>query len=741
MSTAPRNTSYHALYRACMKAAAAQGRSLMMRLVARAADSMKRRAAATPDESERKLLADAWRTLMKHEGALCETYPQALLNEFAQTIAGSARKPGAVSFDSLELMGDEQMQESVEQLRNQRAVLAQLETELAELTAFISAVQGLESAQEERNPLRPEVYVRSLRQVTLQSPVPAPVRVCWLHHLGEALGPELARVYGDLCGMLRSQGVVQARFTTIPAPAGSWQGATGSAPPAADRAGTLLNMKELRRLLSGATEDCAADAGDAAEDSADSPDFAATVPAALETLEEMRQVDQVMKRVKERRAGGPRQVGGAALARERWRDEARGTAQALSLEVVNLMVENIAGDQRLLPPVQQAVRDLEPALLRLALGDPRFFSDRKHPARSLLDQMTQRSLAWESVDAPGFGAFIEPLQQAVDALVSTRTLGTEPFDYAVKKLEQAWATQQQRDGQHREKAVRALLQAEQRHLLAEKLSREMRARTEAAKATREIAAFLAGPWSQVMAQARLADASGASDPGGYAGVVSELLWSTQPRLAGANRGRLMKLIPGLVERLRHGLATIDFPGSSTKRFLDELARTHGLAMKAPDSAGRPASLATTMTREELEALLGDDEGPGPWLGPTEAQHSGFMTFPQPLFEATPPAASEAMASPDALAPGLAEGGVQPGAWVEMSIDGRWARYQLAWASPHGTLFMFTGIAGKPCSMTRHLLEKMLKTGMLRMISGQAVVDGALDAVARTALRNSVESRR
>src|SRR5687768_7450186 len=198
MSTAPQNTSYQALYRACMKEAAAQGRTLMQRLVLRAGESMPRRAALAPDEHERKLLTDAVRTLMKHESALCEAYPQALLAEFAQAIAGDTRKVGALSFDSLELMGDEQMQESVELLRLQQSVLLQVDAELAELNALICSVQGLRSVQAERNPLRPEVYVRSLRNVALQSPVPVVVRARWMQHLGEALGPELARAYAEL---------------------------------------------------------------------------------------------------------------------------------------------------------------------------------------------------------------------------------------------------------------------------------------------------------------------------------------------------------------------------------------------------------------------------------------------------------------------------------------------------------------------------------------------------------------
>src|SRR5688500_1358708 len=95
------NLPYQALYRSCMKEAAAQGKVLRERLVRRASLDMPQRAAQAADEAQRKRLLEAARTLMKHEGALCESYPQALLSEFAHAIAGdTARKASALSFDS-----------------------------------------------------------------------------------------------------------------------------------------------------------------------------------------------------------------------------------------------------------------------------------------------------------------------------------------------------------------------------------------------------------------------------------------------------------------------------------------------------------------------------------------------------------------------------------------------------------------------------------------------------------------
>ena len=712
MSAAHHKTPYQALYRTVMKEAAAQGRTLMQRLVRRAAISLPHRASVVVDEYERKLLSDAARTLMKHEGALCEAFPQALLGEFAQALSGDTRKT-ALSFDAIELMGDEQMQESVDLMRLQQVVLAEVERDLTELNALVCAVQGLRSSQAERNPLRPEIYVRSLRTVALQSPVPAAVRNRWMQHLGEALAPELARVYQELCVVLRSQGVVGAGN----------EGAIRVAGEA--RASALLNVKELRRLLSGALEQPAT----GTQDDSTLPGFPMTMPAALEALQDMKQVDQVVQRL---RGSDATHQGPRALAR------------ALGQEVVALMVENIATDARLLQPVQALVRELEPALQRLAYGDPRFFSDRKHPARRLLEEMTQRSLAWHAADAPGFAAFIEPLRQASLALVSTRVEGAEPFAFALESLEQEWGDVQQRDVHHREKAVRALLRAEQRNLLAEKIAKEMRARPDVAGAPREIASFITGPWAQVMAQARLGDALGSADPGGYAALVAGLVWSTQPRVAASNTARLARLAPELLDRLSHGLATIDYPPPATQRLLDHVKAAHQQALQAAVQPGKPHPLSTSMTREELEAMLGPDEdtGPGPWLGPTEAQHSGFMQThqsiaPRSLFQDSQPAPGDTR--PGGLPHVVTDAGLPPGGWVEMLSDGSWARYQVTWASPHGTLFMFANAAGKTHSMTRRLLDKMLQAGTLRMISGRAVVDGALDAVALTALRNSLDA--
>ena len=85
-------------------------------------------------------------------------------------------------------------------------------------------------------------------------------------------------------------------------------------------------------------------------------------------------------------------------------------------------------------------------------------------------------------------------------------------------------------------------------------------------------------------------------------------------------------------------------------------------------------------------------------------------------------------------------GMTVGTWVDLLVSGKWERTQLSWIGPHGTLFLFTSAYGRTQSMTKRLLDKLVAQGSMRVISQQTVLEGALDAVAEAALRNSVDIR-
>ena len=700
---------YQALYRACIKDAAVRGAALMRATLARALQQMPQQAAQLADVVERNLLLEAAAVLREQQQALADAFPQALLAEFTQAIAGD--RASSLSFESLLLLGDEQVQDNAQVVRAAQELQQAVAPQLARLEALLAAAEFAPRGQ--RHPLKPEVYVRSLHRLARQSPVSPSVRRRWLPHLAAAMAPELAASYDALAEALRAQGLgAPAAAGLVPEPA-----------PAPDAA-TQVTIRELRKLLSADLRPLPP--GEVPVAVFGETEFPHTMPDALTALQDMRKVDQVMLQLRQRHAAMPGTAADSLAAfRHALRQQAHTPAQALGLEVVHQMVENLAGDPRLLPPVQQAVRELEPALLRLALSDPRFFSDRAHPARRLLEQVTQRSLAWSSTGAAGFREFVEGLDQAVEALLDNVSTGPESFEIALVALRDAWEEAQPRGRRVREKAVRALMRAEQRNLLAEHIGRQLLERRDAAGAPREVLAFLSGPWAQVMAHSRLSDLTGATDPGGRERVATMVLWSVQPALAGRVAAQHIEL----AHQLEEGLAGIEHSPVESERWLELLAGLRELALSSAAGAAAHAAEAAPPPPK-----------PDPWLAPMEAHDSGFVSGPGVLatWSGTP--------VPEVLPPF----DLQPGAWVDLRGEGNagvaaslanpaYERWQLTWSSPHGMLFMFTHATGATRSMTRNRLQQMLSQGAVRLVSAQAVVDGALDAVAHAAWQHSVLS--
>ncbi len=165
---------------------------------------MLERAAASFDDRARRGLTEAAQLLSRHKDRIAAAYPDALRREFSSPQESDSPKAKALSFESLELMAEDKVDETVELLRAQQEVQSAVEAELTELNALISAAQGDKVVRASANPLRPPSWVRALRDATLQCPVAPAVRQGWMQLLSESLGPELAAIYRQLSQMLRT---------------------------------------------------------------------------------------------------------------------------------------------------------------------------------------------------------------------------------------------------------------------------------------------------------------------------------------------------------------------------------------------------------------------------------------------------------------------------------------------------------------------------------------------------------
>ncbi len=749
---------------------------------------------------QRNLVSDSLRLLNQHEAALVKGYPMALLEIFAEGPSAAKGRSSAddtgMDFGELSLMDESEMQAQVELSKAQQSALHATDAVLAELNTLVSSAQGLRSVQPERNPLRPESYIRALQQVVGETGVSAEVRQLWMQHMRDLLGKLLVDEYKKTAASLREHGIQPVGYAVLGTPAGNagrsggyggpgantgmgtgygggysgygnsmgapmgdygntgygrgmgpstgWSGDSQQSPmsamaPAAEEA--LLTVGILRQMLAGGDPfDPRAYGAMPSQPVALQPAWGGApagamvaggqvmqqgvgyypAGAAAEAIEDMAQLERLVGRL----AAGGSQAASLSAPLTGWRGpgvapvvyaampvDAVNQSPAMAVEVVGRMMENIAQDARLLPPVQKAVKSLEPALKQLVTHDGRFFTDGTHPARRLLDELTQRSLAFTAEAAPGFSSFMRLVQGAVEHLTAHEIKDAGPFETVLKALQSAWETQEQKIKAHQEAQQKALLQAEQREMLAEKTAADIRRLPDLGNVPADVLDFAAGPWADVIALAQVLKGGDGKDedPGGYLALVPVLLWSAQPDLTRQEPERLNEAIPGLLAKLRKGLKTINYPAVQTSAFLQRLVGLHQSAFEKPAPA--PAPVAAPQPE------------PVPEAPPVEVPAPAADVAPQDSVQAP-------VEAPDPYADFVI------GAWVELVTNGRVVRTQLTWASPHGTLFLFTAPDASTQSMTRRMRDKLAAEGSLRVVPAVPATARALDVVAAGASRKA-----
>ena len=723
----------------------------MARLVQASSDALQAQAQEPRSSAQRDTAGHAQRLLQVHTAALVQGYPMALLEVCAEPAARAGLHTGRSSlsapfsspaaaapkdFGELTLLGEAEVQAQMELSRAQQQAAHTTDAVLTELDALMSAAQGLDHVQPERNPLRPYSYLRALQQVVLETGVDLPVRESWMQQLCPLLGGELTAIYQQAASALRASGI---------APVGYGRGSAGASVSGqfsrhaslyamdssvsqygssrhagflyGDSDGNawnaqvqedLLTVELLRQMLAEGAGFASAGAAlppSGALSSLHSPyerslayPLAAGLPshlpgpglAAAEALEDMAALEQLVARLSQ--AADARTLAAADLRSRSsalgWSGARSTSAPAASLyapapvpaaptraaEIVAHMVETMVEEGGLLAPVQRAVQRLEPAVRQLVRHDVRFFNDSQHPARRLLDEITQRSLAFAGVQAPGFGTFMRLVDEAVAYLASLDNItDARPFDTVLGALQAAWQTPA-----HKHQGSSAL------------------------PADTRPPAPAPGPEpAPVVAPASVP----LSVPGALSQGFSPRPSTPAPQAeAGPATPRTTTVDIDIdvdlgmdlgMDRQVNSAAGADAPagseGNSSSREADSdsYSAATAAALPAPVPVPAPAPAPATATATATATASAAPANPLP--GNTPVANAGAFDDAQWVL----------------------------GVWVEMHSAGRTLRTQLTWVSPQQTLFLFTGADGSTQSMTRRVRDKLASSGALRTVPAGA----------------------
>jgi hypothetical protein len=766
-----------------MALAAAAAPAMLERALDQAVTALQEEEHRCTEASARRGIADAWLELTRRRPDWSQRYP-ALLREQAERAPerAHATTPSDDRFGGLALVDDDAIAREIDGARILQLLAPRLEQPLAELDALMSSALGLATVQPERNPLRPQVFAQALRDLMQPAAEPAWPRL-WSQHVAAPLAAEITTLYGDALKVLRGARLSEASYRVLPAAPSPTkppvpQGAPLQSPPPGQTVATAPSRAEPVSLSNSASFGGAAWADLSGYHLADelfqnflfsrtppstqalAPAFYAKVDAQLAAVESavegfdpydadavahqrtLAPVERAPRPVATTRELDKAAWGRWAAARERAlqrsriKKQAHQVGQVLGLEVVHKLVDQVARDARLLAPVREAVVALEPALAKLALIAPRFFAQEDHAGRRLVERVAERSFRYNDEFASDFHEFFADVRTTFRTLNEQAIADPAPFTRALQELEERWTGEDAVTKRGGQVAVDALHFAEAREAEAGRIAWSLSQRSDLEGVPAVVQDFLFGPWSLVIAHARLTDTQSGIDPGGWSAVVPDLLWSVKSQQTLRDPARLFTTVPPMLEHLRAGLQLVGQEPAQHEKFFHALENLHRPVLKLR-ARTRHAGHAVAAAPEIEAALLSTDRqqppapAATPWLTPIELQATGFAaeapSAPAPLDSgAAPLHAAGDPSDVDAVIAGLRQGG-----WVDLHAHERWRRAQLTWVNGRATLFLFVSHGGQPHTMTRRSLERLVRDGLLRAVEPGAVVPRAIEALSHS----------
>jgi len=425
-----------------------------------------------------------------------------------------------------------------------------------------------------------------------------------------------------------------------------------------------------------------------------------------------------------------------------------GHMDAMTLDIVALIFDYILDDQRLPDGMKALLGRLQIPILKVAMLDKAFFSQKSHPARRLLDALADAALGWNEQEGHD-----SPLYQMVDSLVQ-RVLNefedkVDIFSTVLEELARFLA-EEKRLADERACHSAQILQNNEQAALAHTISSEaVQAHLLDSSAPEFIHLFLHDTWTTHLANIYLRGGADGDAWNQALATMANLLWSLTPKVAREERQKLVTLLPILLKQLDEGINATGRTREERDRFFSSLVKHHAEAVNA-GMQGR----AQMPVSEPRRAMLHPLTSAGSFIFDTPELHeiprtgARLATDDRILREisAVPsgPMETEEIVIGDVmwqerLAPD--EPGdeshferqvreLKRGAWVEFIQDDQSSlRVKLAWISPLRGTYLFTNRLGeRAVSINASGLAQKLREGRAKIVDSVALTDRAVSSL-------------
>lgn len=365
-------------------------------------------------------------------------------------------------------------------------------------------------------------------------------------------------------------------------------------------------------------------------------------------------------------------------------DVERGDMQTIDL--VGLVFEYMLKDENLPDSIKTLLSYMHTPFLKIAFIDPGFFEKTDHPARILLNSLTEAGSRWVSNSGDSQFDIYNKIKSVVDRVL-------KEFDNDLKVITaillefSSYTKNITRRQELMERRATEKAQGEEK-LREVKLcvNSEIRKRTDQKELPSAILLFLLQPWSDYLSFALLRFGEQSVKWRKALALVDDVLWCIEPKTKSEDKNRQLELHDELISGIEAGFETIGFEQAKGKKLIDAISSLVKLAIQSKKAEPAPLPM-----RDKLEKIAAEKAGSRPEDDqeptPEEAQMVESLKM------------------------------IEFGTWLEFS-DGR--RLKVAWYNARTSHYMLVDQMGKRQDMISGLsMARRMIAGETKIVSGSS----------------------
>jgi len=298
-------------------------------------------------------------------------------------------------------------------------------------------------------------------------------------------------------------------------------------------------------------------------------------------------------------------------------DQIGNDTDRITMDVIALLFDYIFRDKSIPDSLRNLFAKLQVPIVKAALLDRTFFSDKKHAARQLLDRLAEASVGASQTEAYQ-DAFAKLASELVEEICRDFEVDVGVFRTANLRVAAFIEEESRRVDAATSEDVAKALQAEEGESDRSQVRAFMRDRLAGLDIPFEVRGFAETTWADYMAKVRGEHGEDSDAWKDAVKTLDDMLWSITAKDRSAQKAQLTKMIPKLIGALRKGSLAVGVPPERGRVFFEALYQLHIAAIK---SAAAAAAAETGVQKPPMPALPSvnvhdyvSEMAVGTWLG-------------------------------------------------------------------------------------------------------------------------------